>query len=638
MCGIAGYAGTSPPEQAVVERMCDALRHRGPDGEGYHRDRFAVLGMRRLAIIDVAGGDQPIYNEDGTVAVVFNGEIYNFRELRARLEAAGHQFRTGADTECIVHLYEEHGADCARHLRGMFAFAVWDAKARRLLLARDRVGKKPLYYRETPDGIWFASEMKALLQDPSFQRRVDPVAIHHYLTYQYVPAPFAAIEGVRKLLPAHTLELDVGRGASRTKRYWRLSYASVVPPSEAEATEQLRALLHDAVRTRLVSERPIGALLSGGLDSSLVVAAMAELGSAPVRTFSIGFEDEAYDERPYARMVAKRFGTDHHELVVTPSAIDILPELTWHYDEPFADSSAIPSMYVARLARGEVTVVLNGDGGDESFGGYERYVANLLAARVRIPGPLHRVAPKLVRLLPGGHDLRSFANRAKRFLVAALGPPEERYVRWLCHFDNESKRILYTPWMQEVTGAVNSYDLITQAFAEADGEDLVDRTLAVDVATYLPNDLLVKMDIATMAFGLEARSPLLDHQLMEYAASLPSRLKIHRSGRRYTGKYLLKRVARGVLPDEVIDRPKRGFGVPMAAWLRGELRDLSHDMLTDAVARGRGYFRPESIARLLAQHDAGIDHAARIWNLLQLELWHRRFIDASSDGRSTSRG
>jgi asparagine synthase (glutamine-hydrolysing) len=624
MCGIAGAAGPGVGRQtSVVEAMTAALTHRGPDSDGFHVATDVVLGMRRLSIIDVEGGDQPIYNEDGSIAVVFNGEIYNFAELRGSLEARGHCFSSNSDTECIVHLYEEYGPSCVQHLRGMFAFALWDDARRRLMLARDRVGKKPLYYRLDRSTLWFGSELKALLATP-FQRQVDPIALHHYLTYQYVPAPWSIVEGVRKLPPAHTLLFE--RGSIRLERYWRLTYQPKLAVREVDVLDLLREHIREAVRVRMIAERPIGAFLSGGVDSSLIVAMMAELASGPVKTFSIGFDEPAYDERAYARIVAEEYGTNHHEFVVRPSALDIVDDLTTFYDEPFADSSSIPTFILSRLTRQHVVVALNGDGGDESFAGYERYVADALAKKMRLGTPVRGAGTRVASALPATASPRSTVGRARRFLLTALADPEERYAQLMCHFSNEQKADLYTNEMQHATTGTDSYRLITDVFSDTDGSD-VDRLLDVDVNTYLPGDLLTKVDIASMAHSLEARSPFLDHHVMEFAASLPADMKLRWSRGRWDMKHVLKQASRGLLPAEVIDRDKMGFGVPMASWLRGELRDLTYDTLCDHTARSRGYFRPEAVTRLLLEHEAGVNHSNRIWNLLQFELWHRRYMD-----------
>jgi asparagine synthase (glutamine-hydrolysing) len=624
MCGIAGFVGDEEDARRTIERMCDPMRHRGPDDEGYLVADGVALGSRRLSIIDVDGGQQPIYNEDGTVAVVLNGEIYNFRELRRRLESRGHRFQTDTDTECIVHLYEDVGERCVEQLRGMFAFAVWDARRFRLVLARDRVGKKPLSYALTSNGICFASELKGLIEHPSVRREVDPVALHHYLTYQYIPAPWSIYRGVRKLPPAHFLVYE--NGQPTLSRYWTLSYGEKLTLSDADASVALRELICEATAIRMVSERPLGAFLSGGLDSSLVVAAMVEHSSKPVRTFSVGFDDKRFNELAFARLVARRFSTDHHEIIVRPSAPDILPQLAWHYDEPFGDSSALASYYVAQVAAQEVTVVLNGDGGDESFAGYDRHRANMLASHIGVPATARPGALRLLRTLPeASPGARALLGRARRFLEPLIESSEDRYARWICSFDNEQKRELYSDDMQEAVGHIDSYALVTSAMAARDGLDILDRTLGADIETYLAGDLLVKMDIATMANSLEARSPFLDHKLMEFAASLPTRMKV----RGLTSKYLPKKVARGWLPEEVIRRRKRGFGVPLAEWLRGQLRDLARDALTDRTAQDRGYFKAAAVDRLLTEHEGGADHGPRIWALLQFELWHRLFLSNS---------
>jgi len=617
MCGIAGIVSLSDrPDARLVRCMCDRIIHRGPDGSGFHENGQAVLGMRRLAIIDVAGSQQPVYNENRTVAAVFNGEIYNFAELREELRARGHSLTTNGDSECLVHLYEDYGDDLVHRLRGMFAFAIWDAAAKRLLLARDRVGKKPLYWREDGDSLAFGSELKALLADPDLVPRLDPVALHHYLTYQYVPAPWSIYEGIRKLPPGHLLSWQ--DGITKVRRYWRLDCTERPVGSVPEEAERLRSLLLDATKVRMLSERPLGAFLSGGVDSSAVVAAMARQTSQPVKTFSIGFEEERFDEREHARRLAECYGTDHQEFVVTPAAMDVLPMLAWHFDEPFADASAIPSFYVARMSSEHVTVVLTGDGGDESFGGYKRYVLMGVEGRIPLP-PLHSLGSSIARRGRWG-ALRRFGRAA----VTLAEPVPCRYARRMSYFAPEQKLALYSGALRDQLADVDSYELIYQAFEESRARSDVCRLMDVDVQTYLPGDLLPKVDITTMSCSLEARSPFLDHYLMEWAAGLPARLKV----RSHTTKYLLKHAMMPWLPSELITRQKQGFGVPLAAWLRKELRDLSWDVLADSTARSRGLFRPEAVASLLSEHGQGIDHSTRIWALIQFELWHRNFIDA----------
>ncbi len=631
MCGIAGTVSTDRPDLRLVRGMCETIVHRGPDGAGFHEDANAALGMRRLAIIDVLGGQQPVYGCDRAVVAVFNGELYNFAELRAHLRTRGHRLAGDGDTECLVHLYEEYGDDLVHHLRGMFAFAIWDAGKRRLLLARDRVGKKPLYWRADAGSIRFASELKALVRDPAVPRELDLTALDRYLTYKYVPAPLSIYTGLSKLPPAHVLTWQ--DGTATVRRYWRLDAAPrTVAGSLDDAAARLRELLLEATRIRMVSERPLGAFLSGGIDSSAVVAAMARHSREPVKTFCIGFDDDRYDERVHARAVAEHCGTEHHELVVTPSALDVLPSLAWHFDEPFADASAIPSFYVARLSRQRVTVVLTGDGGDESFGGYPRYA--LMAGRAGLPVPaparpvLRGVGSALAGLLPA----RSAARRAARGVELLGAPMARRYARFMSPFTIAQKHSLYTDGLRAHLAGSDPLDLIDEAYAASHADTVTGRVIDVDVNTYLPGDLLVKADITTMANSLEARSPLLDHVLMEWAAGLPLSYKV-RGGRT---KYLLRHAVAPWLPAELAGRPKKGFSVPLARWLRTDLRDLAHDLLTDRTARSRGLFRPPAVAELLRQHAAGIDHASRLWALMQFELWHRMFVDSPSvDAPST---
>ena len=622
MCGIAGQARADggPVDPATIVAMCRAQRHRGPDSRGIHIGPGAGLGIQRLRVIDLETGDQPVYNEDRDVAVVLNGEIYNFAELRRRLRAAGHRLASRGDSEVIAHLYEQHGLDCLRHLHGMFAFALWDQRRRRLLLARDRVGKKPLFYSLRGGVLSFASELRALLQDPGVERRIDPAAIDAYLAFGYVPAPLSAYAGVRKLPPAHLLVFE--RGALRRERYWRLDYAAKRPVGDlGELHEEIRARLRASVARRLVADVPVGAFLSGGIDSSAVVATMAECSPHPVRTFSIGFAGVADDELPRARLVARRFGTEHRELVVEPDAVELLPRLVRHYGEPFGDHSALPCFHLAALAREHVTVALNGDGGDESFAGYQRYSSNLLAARLEaLPEPLRRRLAAAAAGAARGPAGDGRARRALRFLSRLDGGREQRYLAQVCVFGAGERRRLYAPALAAETAACRSEELLLEPWREADGAELLDRLLAVDAGVYLPGDLLTKIDVATMASSLEARSPFLDPELMQLAASLPPALKARGTHR----KVALRGALRGIVPDPVLDGPKRGFELPVAAWLRGELHGFAREVLLDRASRERGWLRPGAVADLLAAHRAGAaDHGRRIWALLMLELWAR---------------
>lgn len=630
MCGIVGQvrADGRAVELSLLERMCAALEHRGPDARGAHLAGRAGLGVQRLRVIDLVTGDQPILNEDGRVAVVLNGEIYNFRELRRRLERSGHRFRSDGDTEAIVHLYEEEGPRCVRRLHGMFALAIWDARARRLVLARDRVGKKPLFYASRGQAITFASELRALMQDPEIARDLDHEALGAYLAYRCVPGPLSVFRGVRKLPPASTLVLEDGQ--AKIERYWRLRHRpkqSVV--SRTELNEQIRDAIRGAVRRRMIADVPLGAFLSGGLDSSAVVAAMAEQSPRPVKTFSIGSKDERANELPLARLVASRFGTDHHELVVSPSAVEVLPAIVRQYGEPFADPSAIPSCYVARMARPSVTVALNGDGGDESFAGYGRYRASLLLHRLRrAPAPLRSAVAEAARRAPPDGASGSWPSRLRRLGAAMALDGPDRHAAYLCELKGGLDRgQLLTDEFREAMS--NSYvrDKMRMHWEESSATSLLEVMMDVDVNTYLPDDLLVKMDIASMASSLETRSPFLDHELMEFAATLPARVKLQ-GGRT---KAALREAVRGWVPDEVTAAPKRGFNVPVAEWLRGELAELTRDVLLDRGATDRGYFRPAYVRRLIDRHLARLDdHSQALWTLLVFELWHREFVDNAS--------
>ncbi len=636
MCGIAGVIDTRgrPIDGSVLRRMGDRLTHRGPDAEGFHIRGPVGLGHRRLSIIDLSGGAQPLSNEDGTVWVTFNGEVYNFQELRGPLEARGHRFATHSDTEVIVHAYEEYGPRCVDHFRGMFAFAAWDEPRRRLFLARDRLGKKPLFYTITDGQFVFASELQGLLAHPGVRREVDPTAIDDYLTYGYIPAPKTVFRGVFKLPPAHVLTLDLVDGgrpaaAPRVERYWQLAYEPKAELDEGEAAEGLAAVLTEAVRLRMIADVPLGAHLSGGIDSGVVVALMSGLSARPVKTFSIGFEERAFNELPYARQVAERYGTEHHELVVRPNALEVLPTLVRHYGEPYADSSAVPSYYVAQMTREHVTVALNGDGGDECFAGYERYLGTLMAERYRrLPWLVRRgLVEPAAALIPASLPRRNRLRQAKRFLDGASRGPAERYLRWVSFLTPERKRDLYADGFRADLAGYEAGGWLTALFDDAPGgaADPLDRVLAVDVASYLPEDLLVKVDIASMANSLEARSPFLDHKVMEFAARLPAGLKV--KGRSL--KYLLKKFAGRLLPADTLRRRKQGFGVPVGEWMRGVLRPLVEDTVLSPRAAGRGYFRADAVARLCREHFAGRDHSFQLWALLWLELWHREFMDRS---------
>jgi asparagine synthase (glutamine-hydrolysing) len=627
MCGIVGQHRPPgrPVDPELIARMCEGLEHRGPDSRGIHHEERVGLGIQRLRIIDLHTGDQPIYNEDRSVVVVLNGEIYNYRELRSELQSRGHRFATDGDTEAIVHAYEEYGVDCVRHLHGMFAFALWDMRREQLLLARDRVGKKPLVYAFDDGTLTWASEMGALLQNEEIPREVDHVALDRYLAYGYVPAPLTALRGVHKLPPAHTLVLRDGEIS--LQRYWSLDYGAKLDLSVEEIAERIRAGLLEATRKRLIADVPLGAFLSGGIDSSAVVAAMAQVSSEPVRTFSIGFDHEGFDELPHARAIAQQFGTIHEEFRVEADAVEIVPKIVRHYGEPFADSSALPSFYLAELTRRHVTVALNGDGGDESFAGYTRYVANTVAGRLdRLPAPLRRALAAAGSRLPQRGDVASRVNKARRLAGGLALDEADRYRRYVSWFDDRERAALYDPAFAASLGEATARDVIAGPWAATTGESVIDRMLEVDVSTYLVDDLIAKIDIATMAHALEARSPFLDHELMQLAASIPGDMKV-RGGEK---KWILRHALRPWLPGDILDRPKQGFSVPLSSWLRTDLHGWAREILLDPRSLDRGYFDPAAVHRLLDRHAAGTDaDAKRIWALVMAELWHREFLDPS---------
>jgi asparagine synthase (glutamine-hydrolysing) len=622
MCGICGVVDletTTVVDGRTLRRMNRALRHRGPDEEGYHEAAHVALAMCRLQVIDPAGGSQPMANEDRTVWLVYNGEVYNFRELRSELEARGHRFRTRSDTEVVVHAYETFGVDCVRRLRGMFAFALWDAARSRLVLARDRLGIKPLYYCEWGGRVAFASELKSLLQLSAVPREVDPEALDLYLTYGYVPSPHTAFRGVRKLPPGHVLVLD--RSGLRTEGYWDFVPAERASRSLREYVAELRGRLREAVRSHLVSDVPVGAFLSGGLDSSVVVALMSLEGARPVRTFSIGFRETRFDELPYARQVAERYGTEHRELVVEPEVAGRLPQLLTHFDEPFGDSSAIPTYLVSELARRHVTVVLTGDGGDEVFCGYEwqrRY--EMLKPLYHLPSALRAHAPRLALLVPTG----PWCQRVRGLLTDVSLSPAEGYLRRMTLFDASGRRELYHDDLRRSLDGHDSLEALRAWLDALPQADFRNRMLYADTHFYCPEDCLTKVDRMTMAWSLEARVPLLDHEVVEFMATVPPEWKL----RGFTAKYLLRRALGDLLPPALLRKRKQGFSVPVGPWLRGPLYELARDLLLDARATGRGWLRPEAVGRLLNEHRAGrADHGHRLYALLGLEIWARQYVD-----------
>lgn len=622
MCGIAGrfnYDARQPVDRRVLANMTDVLAHRGPDASGYLVEPGVGLGHRRLSIIDLSTGDQPVSNEDQTVWTVFNGEIYNFADVRAVLISLGHQFRTSSDTEVIVHAYEQWDERCVEHFRGMFAFAVWDARRRRLMLARDRVGVKPLYYAELPAGIAFGSEIKALLEDPDVPREWRPDAIDAYLTLLYVPAPATIYRAIHKLPPAHVLIAE--KGLVRTARYWDLTFAGETRPRpEAEYLEELDGLLRQSIALRQISDVPLGAFLSGGIDSSAVAAYMAETSDRPPVTISVGFDDQRYDEVAHARRVAEHLGCEFHPRTVTPDVASLLPTLAWHFDEPFADSSAVPTYYVSKAARELVTVALSGDGGDELWAGYARHRIEQREQQARAAlGRMSAAAGRLATALP----LAIKGARALRHLAA---DPAHAYALKHAYgmFEPEGKRQLYTG---DFAGAVADADPLASfryLYGRCRSSEPLDRALYVDVHTYMVDDILTKVDRMSMAVSLEARDPLLDHKLLEFAARVPMALKL-RNGR---GKYLLRKVLEPRVPPEILERGKHGFEAPIGEWLRGPLAPMTESLLRDGRLRDRGIFEQREVSRLWSDHREGrADHRHRLWQLIMLELWFRQFID-----------
>ena len=626
MCGIAGFvdrwdSGQARPVEeraAILDSMCRIIEHRGPDDQGVTLDRGVALGMRRLSIIDLAGGHQPISGEDGSVSIVYNGEIYNFHELKDRLEAAGHKFKTHCDTETVLHGYEEFGPDCLKDLRGMFAFAIWDAKKQVLFIARDRAGKKPLYYSVTRGGsLIFGSELKVLLQHPDVEREIDPKALDAYFTLGYIPDPYSIFKNVKKLPPGHYLTFSEGR--LDVKQYWDFNFNPSESLREEDYLEELRFLLDESVRLRLISDVPLGAFLSGGIDSSTIVGLMARHSAQPVKTFSIGFHEDSYNELKYARMTAQKFGTDHHEFFVTPEICSVVDELAWFMDEPFADQATIPNYVVSKLAREHVKVVLSGDGGDELFAGYTRYiVAQNRASFDLIPKTLRQGLGPLSKNLPHG-------TKGRNYLFNISLDPVSRYLDSVSTFTSLNRESLYTRDFRDLVGTEGYVSsLFRDLSARVTTGEPLDRLLYIDSKTYLPGDILAKVDRTSMAVSLEARAPLLDHKLIEFVGQMPAKLKL--SG--LESKHLLKKAVADLVPHEILNRPKQGFGVPIQDWINRQLRSRIRESLTEPRSQQRGYVEPGYINVLLNEHERGRrDHSDGLWALFMLELWHRQFID-----------
>ena len=650
MCGICGEIDFKNQDIRfkTLISMCEVLAHRGPDDEGivfFKKDKilefkgplpdqfaengFLVgLGHRRLSIIDLSGtAHQPMSNEDGTIWIVYNGEIYNYKEIRNQLESKGHLFKSRSDTEVIIHAYEEWGVDCLKYFRGMFAFGLWDNRLKRLFLARDRLGKKPLVYSYRNGRFAFASELKALLQIPWIEKKINLSAIHHYLTYQYIPSPETIFEDIEKLPPAHYLLYD-SNGNIKIERYWKLNFNSYekVKGDDDAYCKVIRSNLEESVRYRLISDVPLGAFLSGGIDSSLVVGLMSKNGGTPVKTFSIGFEEQEFNELDYARIISKHFSTEHHEFIVKPNALEILPKLIWHYNEPFGDPSAIPTYYVANMTSNYVKVVLTGDAGDENFAGYPRYRRSKYVLWFTKLPEIYRkdLLSKILRTLAHSPWKQKTFNRLGDFVEMLSSHQGQNYLEQIKIFNEKEKKGIYTEEFFEKMKGENTADYLVSKYEEVDTEDPLEKLLYLDMITYLPEDLLVKVDIATMAHCLEARVPFLDHLFIEEVARIPFNLKL--KGLRL--KFILKKAFSDFLPEPILNRKKMGFGVPISKWLREDLKDYVFELLLSSRTIKRGYFKEEGIKRLLEDHmSMRYDHSAKIWSLIFLENWFRVFID-----------
>lgn len=616
MCGIGGkFSFNQKPDSELGDQMNNCLSHRGPDAEGVYANGPALLAHTRLSILDLSeAGNQPMSNTEETAHIVFNGEIYNYRELRNRVD--GYSFKSETDTEVLIHLYEEYGVDCLQYIRGMFAFAIWDEDEQRLFLARDRLGQKPLFFRNTDDAFWFGSTIKTLLADSEVPAKPDLPAIREYLTYQYTPHPKTGFEGIEQLAPAEYAVVD--DDGMRREQYWSLSFADQYDAGPNALATRLRDELREATRLRMRSDVPVGVFLSGGIDSSIVTALMNDLADEPVNTYSIGFDEDAYDELEFARTVVNEYGTNHTEYTVQPDAMEVFPDLVDHYEMPFGDPSALPTYYVSGMASQDTTVALGGDAGDETFAGYDRYTRDWIVSQLaRLPRPVHQLGAAAIGNLPGPVHQQQFFQYGRRALEIADEEPVRRYARFVCHaLDEQVDRVWDGP---ETDDELRNF---REAFSRADGPTRIDQITHVDIQTYLPDDLLVKVDRASMAHSLEVRSPFLDHQFVEFAARVPAEYKWCRGKK----KWILKRAFDDLLPEPILTREKQGFGVPIDEWFRGDLREFGREKLERLGSRDP--FDATGLEGTFEEHlESEVDHGYRIWDLVMLEGWYERFID-----------
>ncbi|MDQ1284102.1 MAG: hypothetical protein QG620_450 [Patescibacteria group bacterium] len=629
MCGITGkiYFNDQTVSENDILTMNEKILHRGPDDGGAYisPDQKVGLGHRRLSIIDLSPlGHQPMSYLD-RYWIVFNGEVYNFQEKRDMLEKEGYAFKSKSDTEVIMALYDKFGKKCLEHLRGMFAFAIYDEKEKTIFCVRDRVGKKPFKYYLDENVFMFASELKAILTQKEYEKEPDYIAIHHYLTLQYVPAPLTGFKDIKKLEPAHYLFIDLKTKKIEKERYWKLDYSKKLNLSEDEWKKRIMAKLGESVKLRMIADVPLGAFLSGGIDSSAIVGLMSKLSDKPVKTFSIGFEEAKFNELPYARMIAKKFKTDHTEFIVKPDAIEVLPMLVRQYEEPYADSSALPTYYVSKMTRDFVTVALNGDGGDENFAGYPWYSVHKFSLFYEKLLFIHKIIILPLARLSAGIFKNTFFDRVFRFAVFISDNYAKRYLNYICYFSNEMKSEIYTPGFRKKVWQENTYDIIINKFREAGKVKRVEQPLFVDLNSFLPDDLLVKVDIASMTVALESRSPFLDHEFMELAAKIPFDLKLKGLNNK---KYILKKTLQDFVPNKILYRKKRGFVVPISNWFKNDLKKYAYDILLSDRTTNRGIFKKEKTKEILDRHNnTNVDHSRHIWALLTLELWFREYFD-----------